>query len=373
MSLPKFPPSVDLETKPILRKLAEAHRHLAELKGAAATIPNESILINTLGLQEARASSEIENIVTTRDDLFKAQIGDKNVDTAAKEVARYASALQEGYRLLKEKHFLTVPVILEIQKVLENNRAGFRKVPGTALINELTGQEVYRPPQDPDVIKKRMADLVSFMNDSETSDLDPLVKLALLHHEFESIHPFYDGNGRTGRILNVLFLVQQDLLTLPVLYQSRHIVATKAEYYRLLQAVRHNPAEWEAWILYMLESIAETSRQTLTIVRAIRDLMQTTKQRLRKEFPQIYSQDLLNNLYRHPYTKIALVMRDLSVSRPTATAYLDKLAAAGYLQKQKFGRVNYYINMDLVSCLVETPGQFRAEPDSPAQIRTRQS
>jgi len=371
MSVHDFPPTMDLETRPVLKKLTEAHRHLAELKGAAATIPNESILINTLGLQEAQASSEIENIVTTRDELFKAQMGEKNVDVAAKEVARYAAALQEGHRLLKEKRFLTVPLILDIQKVLENNRAGFRKLPGTALYNEQTGEEVYRPPQDHEVVKERMGALVNFINDEAGSDLDPLVKLALLHHQFESIHPFYDGNGRTGRILNVLYLVQTGLLSLPVLYLSRYIVASKREYYRLLQAVREDPANWEAWVLYILEGVAETSRQTLSIVRAIRSLMQSTKQRLRSEYPQMYSQDLLNNLFRHPYTKIALVMRDLDVSRPTATSYLDKLTASGYVVKHKIGRTNYYVNTPLVECLIDTPNRLRQGSDDSPKIKTR--
>jgi Fic family protein len=371
MSVHDFPPKQDLETRTVLKKLAEAHRHLAELKGAAATIPNESILVNTLGLQEAQASSEIENIVTTRDELFKAQMGEKNVDVAAKEVARYAAALQEGARLLKQRKFLTLPLILEVQKTLENNRAGFRKLPGTGLFNEQTGEEVYRPPQDHEVIKEQMSSLVSFINEKTVSDLDPLVKLALLHHQFESIHPFYDGNGRTGRILNVLYLVQEELLTLPVLYLSRYIVATKSEYYRLLQAVREDPSLWETWVLYMLEAVSETSQQTLGIIKAIKKLMQETKTQLRAEHPQLYSQDLLNNLFRHPYTKIALIMRDLNVSRPTATTYLEKLTASGYIIKQKIGRTNYYIHHPLVECLAQTPTQIREGVTETPKIKTR--
>ncbi len=354
MILSPLPPEVDLETRPILRRLAIAHRHLAELKGAASTIPNESILINTLGLQEARASSEIENVVTTHDELFKAQLGEESSDPSAKEVARYAQALQEGFNHLRQGGVLSTSLILRIQEILEESSAGFRRLPGTALRNSATGEVVYTPPQSLAEIEPLMSDLEKFINDDLLCSLDPLIKLALIHLQFESIHPFYDGNGRTGRILNVLYLVEQRLLDLPILYMSRYIVQNKNQYYDLLQLVR-DEERWEEWVLYMLEAIAVTSMHTLSIIEGIRELMMSVKHRMRSELPKIYSQDLLNNLFRHPYTRIAYVQEDLGVSRPTATTYLDSLAEKGFVSKHRAGRSNYYINLPLVDCLTNIP------------------
>jgi len=353
-ALNPLPPKADLETKPILRKLAEAHRHLAELKGIAATIPNESILIQTLALQEAKDSSEIENIVTTHDDLFKAQLADESAKPAAKEVARYVAALQVGFAAVRKSRLITVNQILEIQQTLEENDAGFRKLPGTALRNRATGEVVYTPPQEHDRIVALMTDLESFINEPGRLNADVLVKMAIIHYQFESIHPFYDGNGRTGRIINVLYLVANDLLNLPVLYLSRFIIQHKPDYYRLLQAVRDHEA-WEEWALFMLEGVAVTARQSIELIVRIRDMMLDYKHRIRKQFPKIYSQDLLNNLFRHPYTKIAILQDDLSVSRLTATRYLDQLATAGYLEKRRYGRVNYYINTPLVNLFLNLP------------------
>jgi cell filamentation protein, protein adenylyltransferase len=352
--LKPLPPKVELETKAVLRKLAEAHRHLAELKGIAATIPNESILIQTLALQEAKDSSEIENIVTTHDDLFKAQLADESANPASKEVASYVAALRVGFESVRKTHLIGVNQILKIHRPLEKNDAGFRKLPGTALRNLATGGVVYTPPQHHDRIVELMTDLDSFINDPARLPVDPLVKMALIHYQFESIHPFYDGNGRTGRILNILYLVANGLLNLPVLYLSRFIIQNKPKYYGLLQAVRDREA-WEEWILFMLEGVAVTSRQTTDLVIRIRDMVLDYKHRIRKQFPKLYSQDLLNNLFRHPYTKIAILQQDLSVSRLTATRYLDQLAAAGYLKKRRYGRVNYYINTPLVNLFVNLP------------------
>jgi Fic family protein len=349
-----LPPAADLETKAILRKLVEANRHLAELKGIAATIPNESILIQTLSLQEAKDSSEIENIVTTHDDLFKAQLADETAKPAAKEVSRYVAALRVGFESVRARNLLTVNQILEIQRTLEQNDAGFRKLPGTALRNQATGEVVYTPPQEYDRIVELMTDLESFMNNPELLAADPLVKMAIIHYQFESIHPFYDGNGRTGRIINILYLVANGLLNLPVLYLSRFIIQNKPDYYRLLQAVRDREA-WEDWILFMLEGVAVTSRQTIDLIVRIRDMMLDYKHRIREQFPKIYSQDLLNNLFRHPYTKIAILQADLSVSRLTATRYLDQLVAAGFLEKRRYGRVNYYLNTPLVNLFLNLP------------------
>lgn len=350
----RFPPEVDLETKPVLKAAVIAHRYLAELKGLASSIPNEAILINTLSLQEAKDSSEVENIVTTHDELFKADLFEETSNSAAKETARYAQALREGFFMVKEKGFLTNNQILDIQQILEQNRAGFRKLPGTELKNRETGEVIYTPPQDHQQISELMTALEYFINKDGLDDYDPLIKMALIHFQFESIHPFYDGNGRTGRIVNILYLVLKGLQNLPVLYLSRYIIQNKSDYYRLLQAVRESGA-WEEWVLFMLQGVAVTSRQTIKIIQAIKELMMESKHRIRNNLPKIYSQDLINNLFKHPYTKIVYVMEDLQVTRSTATRYLDLLSHEGILEKQKHGRDNYYINKSLVEILLNIP------------------
>jgi len=350
----RFPPDVDLETKPVLKAVAVAHRYLAELKGLACTIPNEAILINTLSLQEAKDSSEIENIVTTHDELFKADLFLETSSLSAKEAALYAQALREGFVRVKQSGLLTNNQILEIQQILEQNRAGFRKLPGTELKNHATGEVVYTPPQDHQQIVELMSVLEQFINEDREEDCDPLIKMALIHFQFESIHPFYDGNGRTGRIMNILYLVSKGLLDIPVLYLSRYIIQHKTEYYRLLQAVRHEES-WEEWIVFMLQGIASTSRQTITIIQTIKELMMESKHRIRNNLPKIYSQDLINNLFKHPYTKISFIMEDLQVTRITAARYLDRLSDEGILEKQKHGRDNYYINKSLVEILINIP------------------
>ena len=350
-----LPVDAELETKSVLRKTASAHRYLAELKGMAATIPNESILISTQTLQEAKDSSEIENIITTHDDLYKSTLFEDFIKSpAAKEVGHYAAALQKGFALVREKRLLTVNHILEIHKELEQNDAGIRKLPGTELKNEQTGATVYTPPQDHDDIVRLLTNLEQFINDDDMADLDPLVKMAVIHYQFESIHPFYDGNGRTGRIINILYLVAKDLLDIPELYLSRYIIRNKSEYYRLLQEVRENNG-WEEWLLYMLHGVETTSRQTIWIIQSIKQIMMDYKHRIREELPKIYSQDLLNNLFRHPYTKIAYLLDDLQVSRLTATKYQDQLTEHGLLKKSKIGRYNYYINEPLMELFMNIP------------------
>ena len=243
-TLPKLPPNADIETRAILKKAASAHRYLAELKGVSATIPNQDILINTLPLQEAKDSSAIENIITTQDALYKEELfPERTNNIAAKEVRNYVAALHRGFELVREKGLITANNIREIQAKLELNSAGFRKLPGTALVNEATGETIYTPPQDPSEVIELMTNLERFINDDSFFDADPLVKMAVVHYQFESIHPFYDGNGRTGRIINVIYLIQKELLNIPVLYLSRAIINTKSDYYRLLQNVRDE----EAW------------------------------------------------------------------------------------------------------------------------------
>ena len=339
------------ESPEILKKLALSSRRLAELKGIAGSIPNQSILINTLGLQEAKDSSEIENIITTHDELFKDDVLPESFSNpAAKEVLRYRQALRIGFNQIKQSRLLTSNHIIQIQAELEQNNAGFRKLPGTTLKNAM-GQVIYTPPQEPTEIIALMSDLEQFINNAELFDVDPLIKMALIHHQFESIHPFYDGNGRTGRIINVLYLVKEGLLDIPMLYLSSYIVRTKADYYSLLQSVRVED-RWEDWVLYMLEGIEQTAALAIETIQAIKIALQDCKHRIRADY-KFYSQDLINNLFTHPYTKIEFVQRDLQVSRITATKYLDALTEGGFLKKQKMGRGNYYINIALNSILVD--------------------
>ncbi len=349
--IPQLPLDFDLETKAIMKKTAAARSALAEMKGAALSIPNESILISTLSLQEAKDSSAIENIITTHDELYQGDYLKKEFKSiASKEVHNYAEALRWGFETVRQKGFLTNNHIIQMQATLEENDAGFRKVPGTELKNEQTGEIVYTPPQTHDEVVAFMSNLEQFINDNALSDWDPLVKMAIIHHQFESIHPFYDGNGRTGRIINILYLVKEGMLNLPILYLSRYINQNKGDYYRLLQKVRTENA-WEEWVLYILDGVEQTSLQTIKLIDGIKAIMQKHKHKLRRDLPKIYSQDLLNNLFRHPYTKIEFVMADLAVSRPTATRYLDELTAINIVQKHKLGKDNYYVNHELYDLL----------------------
>ena len=347
-----FPAEINLETKPILKKLANAHRHLAELKGISSTIPNERILISTLTLQEAKDSSEIENIITTHDELFQVSIFENVLNPAAKEVSRYATALQKGFTTVRASRLIRLEDILNIHEEIELNHAGLRKLPGTQLLNEKTGEVVYQPPQDPKDVERLMDNLVTFINDDTLSELDPLIKMALIHHQFETIHPFYDGNGRAGRIVNILYLVVKGLLDLPVLYMSRYITQNKASYYRLLQEAREQQY-WQEWVLFILDGVEQTAIQTIALIKAIKTIMQDYKHRIRSQLPKLYSQDLLNNLFSHPYTKIEFIQNDLSVSRITATKYLEQLVEHGFLHKHKIGRSNFYINQPLLELFLK--------------------
>ncbi|MDB4334953.1 Fic family protein [bacterium] len=350
--LTELPLPIDFETKKVLKSLPAAHAALAELKGMASTIPNQNILINTLGLQEAKDSSAIENIITTHDDLYKSELNlDSFKSMNAKEVQNYISALKKGFELISKTGLLTNKMVLQIQAELEDNDAGFRKLPGTALKNATTGETVYTPPQDYDDIIRLMSNLEKYINDSEISDYDPLIKMAIIHFQFESIHPFYDGNGRTGRIINILYLILENLQNLPILYLSSYIIKHKSEYYKFLQKVRDENL-WEDWIIFMIKGVEETSRETIDLIAKIKDLILNYKHQLRDNY-KFYSQDLLNNLFKHPYTKIEFVVKDLGVSRLTAANYLNKLADDKLLRKEKLGTGNYYINEPLFDILTK--------------------
>ncbi len=350
--LSKLPLNIDLETKKVLKALPSAHAALAELKGIAATIPNQNILINTLGLQEAKDSSEIENIITTHDDLYKSELNLENFQSLqAKEVQNYISALKKGFELINETGLLTNKSILQIQEILEDNKAGFRKLPGTELKNSTTGETIYTPPQDYNEIISLMSNLEEYINNSDLQDCDPLIKMAIIHFQFESIHPFYDGNGRTGRIINILYLILQKLQTLPILYLSNYIIKNKQQYYKLLQTVRDDNL-WEDWILFIIKGVEETAIETIDLIKNISQLMLKYKHKLRDNY-KFYSQDLINNLFKHPYTKIEFIVNDLGVSRLTAANYLNKLAEDNMLQKEKLGTGNYYINTELFELMTK--------------------
>lgn len=347
--LPYLPPDREVETVAVLKQAAKAHRRLAELKGVVKTIPNEHILLNSLTLQEAKASSEIENIVTTHDDLYKENILIETRNLASKGVIRYNKGLKEGFEIVRNEKLLLNKHIIRIQQILEQNDAGFRKQAGTKLVNAF-GSTVYTPPQDSEEVVRLMTNLERFINDDDFADYDPLVKMAIIHYQFESIHPFYDGNGRTGRIINILYLVLKGLLDLPILYLSRYIIQTKTEYYRVLQDVRDKD-DWEGMILYMLKGVEITSVETVDLVERIKKLMQEYKVILRAELPKIYSQDLLNNLFRNPYTKIEFLQRDLDVSYQTARKYLQMMCEHKLLNKIQVGKSSYYMNDELIRVL----------------------
>ena len=369
--IPSLPLPYDLETKEVLKQLNRANRKLAELKGVAQTIPNERILISSLTLQEAKDSSEVENIVTTQDDLYRAGLDPSHqfINAATKEVLFYREAINEGFRMVRNKYILTLNDIKHVQEILEQNTAGFRTTPGTQLKRENDGAVIYTPPQDGMAIIRYMSNLEQFINDDHLSQLDPLIKMAIIHHQFESIHPFYDGNGRTGRIINILYLVITGLLDLPILYLSRYITHNKGEYYRLIQAIRDkntdNAAEWEAWILFMLKGVEVTAEDTISLVKNIGRLMAEYKNIIRPDFGSKYNHELLNGLFYHPYTKIDHVVANMQVSRQTASKYLDRIVALGLLKKEKMGKENYYINTRLMNLFIEF-GQYKAT--EPAEV-----
>ncbi|MDP2144913.1 MAG: Fic family protein [Gallionella sp.] len=344
-----IPSPASLEVKAVWQSLAEAHRYLAELKGLCESLPNRAILLDTLAIQEAKDSSEIENIITTHDELY-AYDQSGSATPAAKEVQNYISALKVGFTDVVNSGLIRMNTILRVQEEVEQNNAGFRKVPGTVLKNQTTGAVVYEPPQDAVLIEKLMTALVEFIH--ADSDHDPLLRMAIAHHQFESIHPFYDGNGRTGRILNLLMLQREGLLDLPVLYLSRYITSTKTQYYQLLQATRETH-DWTDWCVYIVKGVAITAKSEIRLIKNLRELMQATKHRLRGELPKIYSQELLNNLFRYPYTKIEFVENDLGVSRITAAKHLDVLVANSFVEKKKIGRTNFYINRPLFNLLTQ--------------------
>ncbi len=341
--------SYDFETTIILKELNLANRYLAELKGLCQSMPNPAILINSLGIQEAQDSSEIENIITTQDEIFKYQLLPNKTSLAAKEVDNYTQALDYCQTCLTDYNIISLNTIIRAQQIIKNNAAGIRVQSGTVLKNVKNNQVIYTPPE-PKMLQALLYDLEEFINNGSNSELDPLIKMAIIHHQFESIHPFYDGNGRIGRIINIIYLMQQGLLDIPILYLSRYINHNKDTYYHLLQTVRDKGA-WQDWIVFMLRGVAKTAQNSLVLIKDIRGLQQEYKSKIRSNYAKIYSQGLINNIFKHPYTKVAFLQKDLNISRPTATRYLDRLAQGGLLSKHKLGRENYYLNDPLINLL----------------------
>lgn len=339
-----LPLAEDIETKAILKKSIAANRALAELNGIAKIIPNRNILINSLVLQEAKDSSEIENIITTHDELYRADLDIKQMTQETKEVQNYRNALLLGYNLVEENKLLLKRHIVMIQKELEQNDAGVRKQSGTNLKNALTGEVVFTPPQQYEKVEELLSNLEKYIN--EPNELDSLVNMAIIHYQFETIHPFYDGNGRTGRIINILYLVLNQLLDLPILYLSNYIIKHKSDYYRLLQEVR-TKNNWEAWILYMLDGVEKTSQETMSLVNDIAFMMKETKYTIREQLPKIYSKDLIEILFSHPYTKIEFLVEGLGVTRKTASKYLTELENLGIVHELKIQNSKFFINQQL--------------------------
>jgi len=348
--LPLLPPNTDFETKRILKMAIKANKELARLKGYCSLLPNDSILLSAIILKEATASSEIENIITTQDELYKALLSkDKKTDQQTKEVLNYRSAVWIGYNEIKKKGIIALSTILKIQEELEGNNAGIRKMPGTSLMNDSTGHVIYTPPDNEPKIYNLLTNLEEFINNDD--EIDYVIKMAIIHYQFETIHPFYDGNGRTGRIINVLYLVLKGLLDSPILYLSSYIIKNKAQYYKLLQEVR-TKNNWEEWIIYILKAVEETAKDTLRIIESIIDLMNETLKYSRINLPNtIYSKELIELIFMQPYTKISYLVEAGIGERRTASKYLKALEAIGVLKSFKMGKEIVFVNSKLFQLL----------------------
>jgi Fic family protein len=349
--LPQLPPNLDvIETRTVLKACISARAAIAELKKAGELIPNQTMLINLLPLLEAKDSSEIENIVTTTDQLFQYAVEEKGADHATKEALRYRTALYQGYLQLEKKP-LCMATALEVCSTLKNVDIQIRKLPGTLIGNPATGEVIYTPPEGENVIRDLLSNWEQFLHDDD--DLDPLIKMAVSHYQFEAIHPFYDGNGRTGRILNVLYLIECGLLTLPILYLSRFIVQNKQDYYRLLNQVTEDQ-NWEDWLLFMLRGVEQTARWTCDKITALRELMESTTEYIKAQRPKIYSHELVWLIFEQPYCRISnLVERDIA-KRQTASTYLKQLSEIGVLQEIASGKEKLFVHPRLIDLMTKT-------------------
>jgi Fic family protein len=350
--LPNLPPAADVESRSVLKACIDARAALAELKAAGDLIPNQAVLINTIPILEAQASSEIENIVTTTDRLFRFadQSAAAQADTATKEALRYRTALGEGFKQLAKRPIKTATAVQVCRTILEVE-TDIRATPGTALANNATGEVIYTPPEGQSRLRDLLANWERYLHDE--NDTDPLIRMAVAHYQFEAIHPFTDGNGRTGRVLNLLFLVEKDLLKLPILYLSGHIIRHKADYYRLLLKVTTDAA-WEEWILFMLRAVLETARWTSEKITAIRDLLDKTAETIRREAQKIYSRELAELIFTQPYCRINNLVDAGIAQRQSASVYLKKLTDIGVLEERKAGREKLFINPKFLRLLTGT-------------------
>lgn len=353
--LPLLPPGKDVETKAVLKQCIASRAALAELKQAGALIPNASMLVNTLPLMEAQASSEIENIVTTTDQLFQyASIGENLADPATKEALRYRTALYEGVSQLKDRPICT-RLAEQLCTRIKNVEMTVRKIPGTALANSATNEVIYTPPEGEVLLRHKLANWETYLHNE--TDIDPLVRMAVSHYQFEAIHPFTDGNGRTGRLINTLFLVEQNLLTLPILYLSRYIIRNKSDYYSYLLDVTRSQ-NWEAWLIYMLKGVEETAIWTRMKIDAIRRLLSHTNSYVQRQLPDIYSRELVELIFSQPYCRIANLVECGLAKRQTASVYLKQLAEIGVLKEMKVGRDKLFIHPKLVNLLKQDVNNF---------------
>lgn len=354
--LPPLPPSGELESRAVLKACITARAALAELKQAAGLIPNQTMLINTIPLLEAKDSSEIENIVTTTDKLFQHAHTDGHgqADPATKEALRYRSALYRGYMSLKERPICTATAV-EICRTLKAVDMDIRKTPGTKLQNDRTGEVIYTPPEGEALLRDMLANWERFIHNEV--DIDPLIRMAVAHYQFEAIHPFTDGNGRTGRVINILYLIQQDLLQLPILYLSRYIIQNKSDYYRLLLAVTKDH-DWESWVLYMLKAVGETSRWTTEKIAAIRSLAEHTTAHMRTVLPKIYSRELVDVIFEQPYCRISDLVRKGVAKRQSASRYLKELTEKKILREMTVGKEKLFIHPKLMLLLSQDGNQF---------------
>lgn len=353
-ALPLLPPGQEIETRAVLKRCITARAALAELKQAAELIPNQDMLINTIPLLEAKDSSEIENIVTSSDKLFQFAQSDSLADPATKEALRYRTALYRGFRSLAERPLCTATAI-EVCRTTKGVDLDIRRTPGTRLANDRTGETIYTPPEGEHLLRDLLSNWEKFLHYEE--DLDPLVRMAMAHYQFEAIHPFSDGNGRTGRVINILYLIQQNLLGLPVLYLSRHIIAHKADYYRLLLDVTRKGA-WEPWILFMLQAVEETAQWTTAKIGAIRRLAEHTSNYIREKQPKIYSRELVDVIFEQPYCRIANLVDKRIAQRQAASSYLKDLVSIGVLREQQVGREKLFIHPRLMQLLTRDSNEF---------------
>ena len=347
--LPELPPPLEaIETTELLKRCINARVALAELKQAAELIPNSAVLVNALPLLEARASSEIENIVTTTDKLFEfADIAEDKADAATKEALRYRTALYEGTKMV-QRGMLTTDIAIQICSTIKGMELDIRAESGTTLKSRMSGEVIYTPPVGQELLIRKLDNWASFM--SEATEIDPLVRMAIQHYQFEAIHPFVDGNGRTGRILNILFLVEQGLLDSPILYLSRYIIQNKAAYYRLLKKVTHEQ-DWASWIQFILDGVEETCTWTTEKIKSIRELMEHTAEFIQGRLPKTYSWELVALLFQQPYCRIAnLVDADIA-KRQTASVYLKQLCDIGVLREVKSGRETLFVHPKYIELL----------------------